>query len=231
MQHYYLLTALVVLTGTLIGCDLNGHVNGDVTATQAGAGTVNGSIHVPAGIHSGDVGTVNGSIHIDDNAIVGTAGTVNGAVDMGAHAAADSLSTVNGEVTLGAGAHVARAVTTVNGAMHLQDGADVGGRVENVNGHIVLAAAHVAGGLRTVGGDIDVTGRSRVEGGIVVEKSSGWFNWNTRRPRIVIGPAAAIQGPLRFEREVRLYVSDKATIGPVTGATVIRFSGDRPSDN
>ena len=115
--------------------------------------------------------------------------------------------------------------------MDLQNGADVGGRVENVNGHIVLAAAHVAGGLRTVGGDIDVTGSSRVEGGIVVEKSSGWFNWNTRRPpRIVIGPAAAIQGPLRFEREVRLYVSDKATIGPVTGATVIRFSGDRPSD-
>src|SRR2546421_563104 len=118
----------------------------------------------------------------------------------------------------------------VNGAMHLQDGADVGGRVENVNGHIVLAAAHVAGGLRTVGGDIDVTGSSRVEGGIVVEKSSGWFNWNTRRPRIVIGPAAAIQGPLRFEREVRLYVSDRATIGPVTGATVIRFSGDKPSE-
>jgi len=226
MQHYYFLTALVVVTGTLIGCD----VNGDVTATQAGAGTVNGSIHVPAGIHSGDVGTVNGSIRIDDNATVGTAGTVNGAVDMGAHATADSLSTVNGEVSLGTGAHVARAVTTVNGAMHLQDGADVGGRVENVNGHIVLAAAHVAGGLRTVGGDIDVTGSSRVEGGIVVEKSSGWFNWNSRRPRIVIGPAAAIQGPLRFEREVRLYVSDKATIGPVTGATVIRFSGDRPSD-
>ena len=52
MQHYYLLTALVVLTGTLIGCDLNGHVNGDVTATQAGAGTVNGSIHVPAGMRA-----------------------------------------------------------------------------------------------------------------------------------------------------------------------------------
>src|SRR5256886_4582192 len=153
MQHYYLLTALVVLRGTLMGCG----VNGDVTATRAGAGTVNGSIHVPAGIHSGDVGTVNGSIHIDDSATVGTAGTVNGAVDMGAHATADSLSTVNGEVTLGTGAHVARAVTTVNGAMDLQDGADVGGRGENVNGHIVLAAAHVAGGLRTVGGDIDVT--------------------------------------------------------------------------
>ncbi len=35
-----------------------------------------------------------------------------------------------------------------------------------------------------------------------------------------------IQGELRFEREVKLYVSDKAIIGPVTGATPISFSGD-----
>jgi DUF4097 and DUF4098 domain-containing protein YvlB len=226
MQHYYFLTALVLLTGAVTGCD----VSGDVTATQAGKNTVNGSIHVPADMHSGNVGTVNGSIDIGDNATVGTAGTVNGAIDMGAHATADSLSTVNGGVTLGAGAHVARAVTTVNGGMHLKDGADVGGRVENVNGRIVLAAAHVAGGLRTVGGDIDVAGASHVEGGIVVEKSSGWFNLDPRRPRVVIGPGAAVQGTLRFERDVRLYVSDKATIGPVTGATVVRFSGDKPPD-
>jgi DUF4097 and DUF4098 domain-containing protein YvlB len=227
MRHHYFLMALGVLAATLSGCDLSG-VNGDVTATQSGAGTVNGSIHVPAGMHSGNLGTVNGSIDIADNATVGTAGTVNGAIDLGAHATADSLKTVNGEVTLGAGAHVAQAVITVNGALQLKDGAEVGGRVENVNGHIVLTTAHVAGGLRTVGGDIDVSGTSRVEGGIVVEKSSGWLNGDSRRPRIVIGPGAAVQGTLRFEREVQLYVSDKATIGPVTGATVVRFAGDRP---
>jgi len=47
-------------------------------------------------------------------------------------------------------------------------------------------------------------------------------------PRIVIGPGATVQGDLRFERTVRLFVSDKATIGPVTGATPIPFSGDIP---
>ncbi len=227
MRHYDLAAALVALAGALTGCDVNG---GDVTATPAGANTVNGSIHVPAGMHSANVGTVNGSLDIEDNAAVGAAGTVNGSIDMGAHATADSLQTVNGAVAVGAGAHVAGAVTTVNGAVRLQDGADVGGRVGNVNGHIVLAAAHVAGGLRTVEGDIDVTGTSRVEGGIVVEKSSGWFNFDSRTPRIVIGPGAAVSGTLRFERDVRLYVSDKATIGPVMGATVIRFSGDHPPD-
>jgi hypothetical protein len=47
-------------------------------------------------------------------------------------------------------------------------------------------------------------------------------------PRIVIGPGATIEGELRFERVVQLYVSDRATIGPVVGATAIRFSGDAP---
>jgi hypothetical protein len=35
-----------------------------------------------------------------------------------------------------------------------------------------------------------------------------------------------VQGDLRFEREVKLYVSDKETIGPVMGATPIPFAGD-----
>jgi hypothetical protein len=37
-----------------------------------------------------------------------------------------------------------------------------------------------------------------------------------------------VKGTLRFERPVELYVSDRATIGPVEGATPVKFSGDRP---
>jgi hypothetical protein len=33
---------------------------------------------------------------------------------------------------------------------------------------------------------------------------------------------------MRFERKVRLFVSDKATVGTVTGATPVPFTGDRP---
>jgi DUF4097 and DUF4098 domain-containing protein YvlB len=227
MRQQLFLAVLMVVTAATAGCE-EGGVNGDVTATQSGANTVNGSILVPAGLHSGTLGTVNGSIHIDDNATVVTASTVNGSIDLGASATADSLSTVNGEVTVADGAHVARGVTTVNGTMRLKNGSDVGGRVHNVNGHIVLTGAHVAGGLQTVDGDIDVVGASHVEGGILVEQSSGWFNFNPRKPRIVIGPGAVVQGDLRFERPVQLYLSDKATVGPITGATPIRFSGDNP---
>ena len=212
---------------TLSGCyNMPGS---DVTASDSGANTVNGSIHVPAGTHSGAVETVNGSIRIDDNATIASAGTVNGSVALGAHATADTVGTVNGSITLGEGAHVSRDVVTVNGSMTLKSGADVGGPVSNVNGHIALTAAHVAGGLHTVDGDIDIGGGSHVEGGILVKHSSGWFNLDTHKPRIVIGPGAVVQGDLRFERAVELYVSDSATTGPITGATAIRFTGASPT--
>ena len=223
MPRYFPLAALLALAGCY---NMPG---GDVAADANGANSVNGSIHVPAGAHSGGVGTVNGSIHIDDNATVGSAGTVNGSVALGAHAAADSVATVNGSITLGEGARVARDVTTVNGSMTLKSGADVGGPLSNVNGRIALSDAHVAGGLHTVDGDIDVRGGSRVEGGIVVKRSGGsWFSFRPHKPRIVIGPGAVVQGDLRFEREVELYVSDQATTGPISGASAIRFSGASP---
>jgi DUF4097 and DUF4098 domain-containing protein YvlB len=222
-----LFLALLILTATTAGCGMG--PNGDVTATESGANTVNGSILVPANLHSGSLETVNGSIHIDDNAIVTTASTVNGSIDLGAHATADSLSTVNGGVTVDDSAHVTRGLDTVNGTMQVKSGADVSGHVRNVNGHIILTGAHVGGGLRTVDGDVDVVSGSRVEGGILVEQGSGFnFSFSSRKPRIVIGPGSVVQGDLRFEHPVQLYVSDKATVGPITGAAPIRFSGDQP---
>jgi hypothetical protein len=224
MTRYIPLAALLALAGCY---NMPG---GDVTADKSGANTVNGSIHVPAGAHSGGVGTVNGSIHIDENATVASAGTVNGSVALGAHAAAESVATVNGSITLAEGAHVAHDVSTVNGALTLRSGADVGGPLTNVNGRIALTDAHVAGGVQTVDGDIDVGGASHIEGGILVKRGGGsWFNFGSRKPRIVIGPGAVVQGDLRFERSVDLYVSESATTGPITGATAVRFAGAAPT--
>jgi hypothetical protein len=113
--------------------------------------------------------------------------------------------------------------------MTLKDRADVGGPLSNVNGRIALNDAHVAGGLRTVNGDIDVGAGSHVEGGILVKKGGGsWFSFTEHKPRVVIGPGAVVQGDLRFERAVDLYVSDSATTGAITGATAVRFSGANP---
>jgi cytoskeletal protein CcmA (bactofilin family) len=190
---------------------------------------INGSIHVPAGKPPGAVATVNGSIHVDDNAAVTTATTVNGSVHLGDHASATSLNSVNGSIVLGNGARVSGSAASVNGDLTLGDGAELSGSLSNVNGKISLAGAHVGGGIKTVSGSMNITGASHVEGGILVEKPSSELVALVRDvPRIVIGPGATVQGELRFERPVRLFVSDKATIGTVTGATPIPFTGESP---
>jgi cytoskeletal protein CcmA (bactofilin family) len=190
---------------------------------------INGSIDVPAGKPPGAVATVNGSIHIDDNAAVTSATTVNGGVQLGDHATASSLNSVNGSITLGRGAHVSGSASSVNGALSLGDGADITGALSNVNGKITLTGAHVGGGIKTVDGGMDIGGASRVEGGILVQKpTSDLVQIIHDVPRIVIGPGATVQGDLRFEHTVQLFVSDKATIGTITGATPIPFTGDTP---
>jgi len=77
----------------------------------------------------------------------------------------------------------------------------------------------------------------RVEGGILVRKHDEswletwihqWFPEHNPRPRIVIGPGAVMTGRLQFQCEVKLYVSHRASIGIVEGATAIVFSGEQP---
>jgi DUF4097 and DUF4098 domain-containing protein YvlB len=190
---------------------------------------INGSVHIIAGKAPVEAKTVNGGIDIDADANVTAAKTVNGGVHLGAHATASSLTTVNGPITLDAGARATGTVESVNGGLTLREGSEVGGPLENVNGKIELNSAHVNGGIKTVNGSIDITGNSRVERGILVQKAAtDVVSFGNEPPRIVIGPGTTVEGELRFERVVQLYVSDRATIGPVVGATAIRFSGDAP---
>jgi hypothetical protein len=213
---------LLILAGAaaaLYGC------SNEDGATQK----VNGSVHIAAGTPPGPADTVNGNVAVAADAAVTAAHTVNGGIDLGAHAAADTLSTVNGNISLGAGAHVTQGSQSVNGGVALGEGAEILGAIRNVNGKIQLTGAHVGGGIETVNGNITIVGASRVEGGILVKKTGGiGIHFSTDVPRIEIGPGATVSGDLRFEREVKLYVSDRASIGPVSGTTPISFTGDTP---
>jgi hypothetical protein len=231
MKHYVPIAALFTASALISGCmnadyDANANKNEDGDKTSS----VNGSISVKAGQKADDVSTVNGSIHIDNEATITDAETVNGNISVGERVIANSLQTVNGSISLDDGSKVTEDVSTVNGALTLEKGADVGGKVANVNGAIRLTAAHVAGGIQTTGGDIEVGQDSKVEGGIHVERESmGGFRFGKSKvPRIVIGPGAVVDGALRFERKVELYVSETAKIGPVEGATPVKFSGNSP---
>lgn len=189
---------------------------------------VNGAIRIEAGQSARDLSTVNGSIRVGENARIVDASTVNGSIEIEAGASLRSAETVNGRITLGARVQVAQGVETVNGSISLRDGAVVSGKASTVNGSIRLEAARVGGGIETVSGDIDVGAGSHVEGGILVERISGWSFSTPRAPRIVIGPRAVVEGTLEFRREVELLVSESARIGEVKGATAVRFGGDKP---
>ena len=173
---------------------------------------VNGSITAESGQAYGNLETVNGSIRIEDGAHARDAQTVNGSIKAGDAIEAGDLGTVNGGIFVDHGGNVAKGIETVNGA-------------------IGIVATELGGGIETVNGDVTVGIDSHVRGGIKVSKPTS--NWmpikfgNNRKPRIVIGPNAVVDGGLVFEREVTLYVHTSARIGTVTGATPVAF--DTPS--
>jgi len=107
----------------------------------------------------------------------------------------------------------------------------VNGQLQNVNGPIRVAAADVRGGIETVSGGIELGPDAHVDGGIHVRKEHSLLSsLGGDVPRIVVGPRSRVGGTLNFERKVLLYVSDQATIGPVQGATVVKYSGERAPD-
>ena len=114
----------------------------------------------------------------------------------------------------------------VNGTIRV-DAGERAGDLETVNGAIGLVDTEVAGGIETVNGDLTVGVGSHVRGGIHYEKpGQQWISFNRRDPRVIIGPNARVDGPLVFERDVKLYVHESAQIGTVTGASAIRYQGD-----
>jgi hypothetical protein len=62
----------------------------------------------------------------------------------------------------------------------------------------------------------------------VVRAIIGGKQSDAKKPRVVIGPGAVVEGKINFRRAVDLYVSDKAKIGAVEGATAKTFTGDKP---
>ena len=213
MKRFLLLLALGLASPLAMASDDISKVNGSIRTDSGTAyrdlDTVNGSIHLAKGVQARSVETVNGSINADDNV------------------QARSLETVNGAVRAGRGLVLSGDVETVNGSIFIDQGGRIGGGVETVNGGIGLVGTEVGGNIETVNGDITVGIGSHVKGGIRVTKPSFSLSLTPpRKPRVIIGPNAKVDGPLNFEREVTLYVHDSASIGPVSGATVRRFDSE-----
>ena len=146
----------------------------------------------------------------------------------------EGLTTVNGSINVGEKGEITGEVAAVNGRISLSNGTRVGDDVGNVNGQIGLSGTEVGGDLSTVNGDIELMDGSVVKGDLVVEKPSNW-SWgkeNKRKPRVVIGPGSRVEGEIRVERKVELFISESAEVGDVSGemtlADAVRFEGKRP---
>ncbi len=192
---------------------------------------VNGSITAEAGQAYGDLDTVNGGIELARGASAEDVETVNGGIRADDEVAANNVSTVNGGIRFGRQGRIRGSLETVNGGIFIDRGSRVGGDVSTVNGAIGLVGTTVDGRIETVNGDVTVGADSRVAGGIRIEKPQGNFGLSFGKhkiPRVVVGPNAVIEGPLVFEREVKLYVHASARIGSVSGTTPVRYDGATP---
>lgn len=189
---------------------------------------VNRGITAEAGRSYGDLETVNGGINVRDGVTAGNVETVNGGISVGDNVRVNSLETVNGGITAGEGVQVARSAEAVNGGIRFGFRSSVGGDISTVNGGITIKQTRVQGRISTVSGDITVGNGSVVQGGILVERPTG-ISWGKQRtPRVVIGPNAVVNGSLRFERKVELFVHPSAKVGTVTGATARSYTDSLP---
>jgi hypothetical protein len=200
-----------------------------------GASSVNGSVTVGDNATvSGSLKTVNGAIRVGVGSSIEDAGTVNGSLRIANMVKAEDLETVNGAIKIGEDVVIDGEVSTVNGQIDLRDRSSVARDLSNVNGSISLNASQVGGDVSTVNGDVRVMEGAVIKGDLIMEKPRGlnWGRRNDRRPKVVIGPGSRIEGVIRLEREVKLYVSTTAEIGGVEGEMSMddaeRFSGNRP---
>lgn len=226
---------VLLMSVPALGASINKSVKIAPGEEAGGATSVNGSISVGDNATvTGNMKTVNGSIRVDSGATIQNASTVNGGVRLADTVTADNLSTVNGSINVGEKAVIEGEVSAVNGRIAIGKGTRISDDVGNVNGQIGLTGAEVGGDLSTVNGDIEISDGTVVKGDLVVERPSNW-SWGkekSRKPRIVIGPGSRVEGTVRLERKVDLFISESAEVGGVSGEMTmddaVRFSGDRP---
>lgn len=214
--------------------DANKSVKVRAGESSDGESTVNGSITIGEGATvTGGISTVNGSIRIEEGATIRDAETVNGGLRIGDRVKSQDLSTVNGAIRVAEDVTVNGEISAVNGRIQVGGGSKVANHLGNVNGSIELDGSEVGGNLSTVNGDIELADGAVVKGDLIVEKPGGWgWNKDSNKPKVVIGPGSRVEGIIRLEREVKLYISESAEVGGVEGEMsledAVRFTGKRP---
>lgn len=188
--------------------------------------SVNRSIYVRDGEHSGGQTSVNGSIHVGSRCqIDGNCRTVNGSIQVGDESQVRDLNTVNGRISIAAGVNVDGNAKTVNGSIACGSGSKIHGRLTTVNGRIELKNTEVDEEVSTVNGDILLLAKSLVHGDIVIKGSHGNL-FDHQHLEIRISDGSRVEGGIIVrdsDAEVKVYLSkDSLVNGEIKNAQVIR---------
>lgn len=188
---------------------------------------VNGSIDIGSDCQvNGEVDSVNGAIQVGSATRIGDIGSVNGRIQLGEEVEVDGdVASVNGRIELGSGSRVSGKVESVNGRISAAEGVVIEGQLSSVNSRIEMRGARAAS-LVTNNSSILLDDGTVIAGALTVRKSQG-ISFSSA-PKIVVGRDVRIEGPLTFEREVELYVHESATVGEISGAEAVSYSGEAP---
>lgn len=175
------------------------------------------NVHVQQGDMSRSVYDVDGAIDVDAQARARKLSTVDGNITLGRWAQATELRSVDGNLTMAAGSSCSGDLRTVDGTIRLADSARIGGDVETLTGRIEAQGALIAGQVETVSGRIALSGATHVDQGIVLALPSPKESGDDlkRLPVVIIGPGVVVAGPIVAHRGGTLWVSRKASVGPV----------------
>lgn len=220
-----------IADGTTVDDDVS-NINGSVQVgrecvVNGAVSNVNGSIRIGEDSQVESIRNVNGSIGLERGVRTGTVRNVNGAIRIdGDGIVKGNIANTNGRIEIGANGRISGGVSNVNGRVTVEEGSRIEGAISTVTGQIQMMASSAAG-VETTKGNIELLDGTHIAGGLTVKRPGGLSRKN-KVPRIVIGDEVKVDGPLRFEQEVELYVHETASVGEVSGAEPILYTGDRP---
>lgn len=183
---------------------------------------VNQPIRTESGSRHGRLTSVNGGIHLAESTRATALRSVNGGIRTEAGVRVDELQLVNGRLRAGPHLRVRGAVQLTNGGAELARGTHIDGTLTSVNARVEMEQTRVGGRFVSRNGDLSTGNGSHLQAGIHYQPVSRQDR-ERNTPVITIGPGSRVDGPMQFDRPVKLRVHRSARIGSVHGATVEWF--------
>ncbi|MEQ8822698.1 MAG: hypothetical protein RLY93_20870 [Sumerlaeia bacterium] len=207
---------LVIADGAILASIDSGSGNVEVGnfAVVGRIGIVSGNLTIGEGGSTGPIEMTSGNVTLaGSNFVEGSIESVSGNVTGGENVSVSrNVEVLSGNIAFGPESKVGGRVESISGTVTL-DGVRVSDKVDTVSGAITIRGGKVKGGVKSAFGDITLADGAKVEEGVSIYRNDRLPQSPPGPPRILIGPDVEIEGGLKFERPVELFVHPSASIG------------------